>query len=390
MKQGEVFKRCACSRKQWARCEHPYWHSVTIPLATPKVNRKGELVSTKQQRESLGVSKLNDAREARNTRREHWKVNGAQALDKRATLNDVAKLYAVERVETRREKDHYLGVLRTLVIPGPRGTTVALGEKRIDDITTADIRAAERAYRAKAKAGKAGGVVGVRKLLQTARHLFKWSIVNGHTKKGTTSPFKRDGEVVISVKPGKARKRRLVGDEEDRLLAVADPDTKDRIIAQLETGCRPGEVRTLQWSEVRGNRIVILADKAKDREERTIRITSTLQTVLDARRKGPDGEPLPDAAYVFGNAVGELVSKEKAGELWRATCKAAKVEDLTMHDLRRTFGSRFLEAGNDMHTVRDVLGHSSVTVTNTYLATEDAGQAEAFAKFERRKIRRVV
>jgi integrase len=34
-----------------------------------------------------------------------------------------------------------------------------------------------------------------------------------------------------------------------------------------------------------------------------------------------------------------------------------------MHDLRRTFGSRFLEAGNDMHTVRDVLGHSSVTMT---------------------------
>ena len=61
-----------------------------------------------------------------------------------------------------------------------------------------------------------------------------------------------------------------------------------------------------------------------------------------------------------------------------------------MHDLRRTFGSRFLEAGNDMHTVRDVLGHSSVTMTNTYLATEDAGQAEAFAKFERRKLRRVV
>ena len=59
-------------------------------------------------------------------------------------------------------------------------------------------------------------------------------------------------------------------------------------------------------------------------------------------------------------------------------------------DLRRTFGSRFLEAGNDMHTVRDVLGHSSVTMTNTYLATEDAGQAEAFAKFERRKLRRVV
>jgi integrase len=132
----------------------------------------------------------------------------------------------------------------------------------------------------------------------------------------TSTPFKLNGEVVTSVRPGEPRKRRLEGDEEDRLLAVADADTKDRMIAQLETGCRPGEIRTLQWSEVRGDRIVILDEKAKDREEHTIRITATLRTVLDARSNGSDGEPLPDVAYVFGNAVGELVSKEKAGELW--------------------------------------------------------------------------
>jgi integrase len=94
--------------------------------------------------------------------------------------------------------------------------------------------------------------------------------------------------------------------------------------------------------------------------------------VLEERQNGPDGAPLPPSAYVFGNAVGELVSKQKVNELWRATCKAAGVEDLTMHDLRRTFGSRFLEASNDVHAVRDVLAHSSVTMTNTYLSTEEA------------------
>jgi integrase len=267
---------------------------------------------------------------------------------------------------------------------------VALGTKRIADVTTADIDAAEKAYKASAKKGKAGGVVGVRKLLQTARHLFNWAIRKGHA---ASTPFRREGVTLISVKPGKARKRRLVGDEEDRLLAAADRDTKHRMIAQLETGCRPGEIRTLQWSEVRGNVLVILAEKAKDREERNVRITATLRKVLEERRNGPDGEPLAPSTYVFGNAVGELVSKEKAGELWRATCKAAGVADLTMHDLRRTFGSRFLEAGNDVHAVRDVLGHSSVTMTNTYLSTEEAQQAEAFERFEvaerRRKLRRV-
>ena len=389
-RRGDVFKRCECKPQQWARCEHPYWHSVTVPLATPKTNSKGELVTAKQQREPLGVSTLNEARDAQTTRREFWKANGAQAGDSRLSLNDVAERYAEARAA--KGKDYHLAILRTLTVPGPKGSTLELGSKPIAEITTADIDHAVDTYKKAAKSGKAGGVVGMRKLLQTARHLFNWAIRKGHAR---TTPFRTlQGVTLISVKPGKPRKRRLGGDEEDRLLAVADPDTKDRMIAQLETGCRPGEIRTLQWSEVRDNRIVILPAKAKDREERTIRITTTLRVVLDARRNGPDGQPLPATAYVFGNAVGEPVSREKVNELWRATCTAAKVENLTMHDLRRTFGSRFLEAGIDVHAVRDVLGHSSITMTNTYLATEDEGQAEAFEKFEmaerRRKIRRVV
>jgi integrase len=384
MKQGDVYKRCSCKRSQWPRCEHPYWHSIKLP-APGKLNRKGESIGYAHKRESLEVATLAEARDARHERRKLLKATAGKG-DTRLTLNDVADLYAAERAD--KGKDYHLAKLRGLSVPGPKGTAVVLGTKRIADITTADIKAAEKAYKASAKRGKAGGVVGLRKLLQAARHLFKWSIVNGHT---TSTPFKLNGEVVISVKPGKARKRRLVDDEEERLLAAADRDTKHRMIAQLETGCRPGEVRTLQWSEVRGNFIVILAEKAKDREERRAWITATLRKVLEERQNGPDGEPLPLSAYVFGNAVGELVSKEKAGELWRATCKAGGVEDLTMHDLRRTFGSRFLEAGNDVHAVRDVLGHSSVTMTNTYLSTEEAQQAEAFERFEvaerRRKLR---
>lgn len=379
MKQGDVFKRCACKRSQWPRCEHPYWHSVKVP--NPSKPQGFE-----HKRESLVISTLGEARDARHDRRKLLKASAGQAGDLRLTLNDVADLYAADRAD--KGKDYHLAKLRGLTVPGPKGATVVLGTKRIADVTTADIDAAVAAYRKASRAGKAGGVVGVRKLLQTARHLFNWAIRKGHA---TSTPFRREGVTLISVKPGKARKRRLVGDEEDRLLEAADQDTKDRMIAQLETGCRPGEIRTLQWSEVRGNFLVILAEKAKDRDERHVRITATLRKVLDERRNGPDGAPLPPSAYVFGNAVGEPVSKEKVNELWRATCKAAGVENLTMHDLRRTFGSRFLEAGNDVHAVRDVLGHSSVTMTNTYLSTEEAQQAEAFERFEaaerRRKLR---
>jgi len=42
--------------------------------------------------------------------------------------------------------------------------------------------------------------------------------------------------------------------------------------------------------------------------------------------------------------------------------------DLHYHDLGREPGSRWLERGVDLHTVRDWLGHTSIEQTSTYLA----------------------
>ena len=56
--------------------------------------------------------------------------------------------------------------------------------------------------------------------------------------------------------------------------------------------CHTIATRTLQWSEVASDHLVVLATKAKDREELRIPITPTLQAILDRRRVGPDGNDL--------------------------------------------------------------------------------------------------
>lgn len=79
----------------------------------------------------------------------------------------------------------------------------------------------------------------------------------------------------------------------------------------LNTGClRPGELRTLQWSEVR-DRIHVLPTKAKDKELRRIPIQPELQEVLNRRRKGPGGNDLPADAYVFGDDTGRVTTRER-------------------------------------------------------------------------------
>ena len=59
---------------------------------------------------------------------------------------------------------------------------------------------------------------------------------------------------MIDVPMSRQRDRRLLGDEEARVLAAADPYTKDLIVAALETGCRGGELQSLQWHDCAGRR----------------------------------------------------------------------------------------------------------------------------------------
>lgn len=165
------------------------------------------------------------------------------------------------------------------------------------------------------------------------------------------------------------RTRRLEPDEEKRLLEHANPHLYALIVAALETGCRVGELLSLQWHQVRWaeNVLLLTAAKTKTSEARDVPMTSRLRAVLEMRRQGPDGREHGPDAHVFGNETGGRIGTIKTA--WRATCRRAEITDLHFHDLRREFASRLLESGAANHDVRDWLGHANITTTSRYLAT---------------------
>jgi integrase len=297
----------------------------------------------------------------------------------------VADRYAASRAV---HKPHYLEGLRVIEVPAAHGTVVKLADKAIDEVTTGDIKHAVTVWQKRPRSGPAA----IRHLLQTARHLFNWAI---REDLATRTPFlSPQGTTLISIKTSKGRTRRLEAGEEARILAVADPFITDFFAAMIETGCRPGELRTLQWSEVQADRIIILASKAKDREERKPRIEPKLRAILDRRRIGPDGNELPSDAYVFGSETGEMFTRTRLCQLWAATCKLAKVTNLHLHDLRGEFASQLAESGVSIHGVRDALGHSSTTMTSTYLRSRSDSLDEVYkqrtAHQARQAMKRVV
>jgi integrase len=161
----------------------------------------------------------------------------------------------------------------------------------------------------------------------------------------------------------------------------------DLIVAALESGCRKGELLSLQWWQVRTTNgvtdyIDLPADKTKTSEPRKVLITSRLRAILEYRRIGPDGRELPADAFVFGDEAGGRVKYVKTA--WRAACRRAGIEGLNFHDLRHEFTSAMLDAGVPIHKVRDWVGHRNIATTSIYANTTLSHLSDARTVFERR------
>jgi integrase len=66
---------------------------------------------------------------------------------------------------------------------------------------------------------------------------------------------------------------------------------------------------------------------------------------------------------MFEATPGQPPHQNTVGYLWRKACKAAKVTDVTLHDLRHYFASGLIAAGCDVVTVQRALGHAKATTT---------------------------
>jgi integrase len=62
---------------------------------------------------------------------------------------------------------------------------------------------------------------------------------------------------------------------------------------------------------------------------------------------------------------------------FRGACEGAGISDLTFHDLRHTWSTRAAECGVNETVRRDILGHSSSTITGDYTHSTPESQLAA-------------
>jgi integrase len=163
--------------------------------------------------------------------------------------------------------------------------------------------------------------------------------------------------------PGKSRDRFVTPLELPRFWAAlaADPNPFVRVafLVSLLTGARRNEVLTMQWSDIDFTQGTWRIPETKAGR---VHILPLPRHVLMQLAELPR---FKDNPFVFVGrwGRGHLVNVSKP---WKRIRSAAGIEDVRLHDLRRTLGSWLVAQGHSLPLIGKALNHSSVSTTQIY------------------------
>jgi len=197
--------------------------------------------------------------------------------------------------------------------------------------------------------------------------------------------------VAKAVRPPKLprnERRALTPAEAGSLLDQLKDDRLEAVfIVAMTTGLRRGEVLGLRWQDtdldgralfVRqavqrvGGELKMVPPKTH-RSSRPIPLPRMAVTALSAQRVRQANDRLlvgpawTDHGLVFASEVGTPLEPRNVNRRFYSARTAAGLDWVRLHDLRHAFATFLLDQGEELRTVMDLLGHSTIRLTaDTY------------------------
>ncbi|MEM7583088.1 MAG: site-specific integrase [Acidobacteriota bacterium] len=129
------------------------------------------------------------------------------------------------------------------------------------------------------------------------------------------------------------------------------------------TGCRSAEILKLRWDEVDFERCCLHLSDSKTGKRTVMLNTAALQVLASVER-------FEDNPHVI---VGSKPGSHRASlqNVWPRICREAQLEDVRVHDLRHTYASYGVNAGQNLPVIGKLLGHTKITTTQRYAHLAD-------------------
>ena len=210
---------------------------------------------------------------------------------------------------------------------------------------------------------------GANNALRTLRQSLKFAMERGLIGSNAAASIRLNRRPKLSRFLSRDEIRRL-NEALDRRAGGGKSAQADMIRLLLLTGCRKLEIVHLKRREVDGNRLRLDDSKAGPR---TVFLNPEAREVVERRMAAAPGEflfpsPVNPGRPVYGNLT-----------LWEEIRREIGIEDVRLHDLRRSFASQCMIEGVPLPVVSRLLGHRDASMTLRYTHVADR-EVEAAAE----------
>ena len=252
-----------------------------------------------------------------------------------------------------------------------------LGRRLLSELASADIARFQREVatgksatnektRPRGRAIVRGGVGTARRTVETIAAMFNWACKRGLMQSNPARQVEK-----FKTEP---KERFLSELEMTRLFLALDELSSERRINPLHasairllalTGCRKGEIIGLRWGEIDWDRkmIVLPMLRAKNGAKR---IPISGAAIEELQRL-----PHVDEHVFPAGKPGESPHIVGIQRSWHHVRNHARLEGVRLHDLRHTFASMAVDAGESLYVVQKALGHRRASTTERYAHLRD-------------------
>jgi integrase len=292
----------------------------------------------------------------------------ADREDERAapTVAELAERYKAEvlpRLAPRTQHEHR-AMLRTWILP-------AIGRQKVTQVERSDVEKLHR-HVTTGSGDKAnpGGPRRANMCKSLVSRLFNQAIVWG-----MRAPHSNPCELVPGH-PEHGRERYLSADEITRLMGVLEQrrrqarwrDSVDVITLALLTGARRGELLGMAWDQLDLDSAVWTKPATSTKQRKAHRVPLSADAVALLRQRRSSDTRSLRLVFRRGNSASGASRMDRDWSLIRA---AAGLEDVRFHDLRHSFASLLVSAGESWPVIGRMLGHAKTQTTMRYAHLAD-------------------
>ena len=315
--------------------------------------------------------------------------------DNKLTFADVSQKWLLKTSLTVKQSTYarYAYVLGKHILP-------TLGGYRLHKLTTDDIDRFTQGKLTSGRADKKGGLSPktVRDILTMVKSIIGFAEKEKlMVKSGLT----------VTYPKGKPPETRVISRQEQEILEkylYANLNSAEfGVLLSLYTGLRIGEICALQWGDISLSKQIISVNRTMQRVKNTDSEAETKTRILtDTPKSKYSLRDIPVPNFIMADIIkfapkpynanayfltgrSDSFTEPRAYQEFFAKCvKSSGITPINYHGTRHTFATRCIEAGVDVKSLSQILGHANVNITlNRYVHPSFEQKRQNMMKLER-------